>query len=151
MGVTENEVKAEARNRSYLTPQTSCFRGCSLRTLLRIYRDGRQQKLAQEIEQISHRNGVSVSVLLLGTFSDQIHTDEWWKAARDHTSEYIGARYNIGLIMAIGTEDKGHVWRRLGICIWDLTQLASISGVTAETDFLEGRTSQWQHMEGLFG
>ena len=114
-------------------------------------RDGRQQKLAEEIEQISHRNGVSISVLLLGTFSDQIHTEEWWKAARDHTSEYIGARYNIGLIMAIRTEDKGHVWRRLGICIWDLTQLASSSGATAETEFLEGRTGQWQHMEGLFG
>ena len=114
-------------------------------------RDGRQQKLAEAIEQISHCNGVSISVLLLGTFSGQNHSEEWLKATRDHTSEYIGVRYNIWLIMAIGSEDKEHVWRRLGICIWDLTQLAPISGLTAETEFLEGRTGQWQHMEGLFG
>ena len=69
-------------------------------------RDGRQQKLAEEIGRISHHNGVSISVLLLGTFSDQIHTEEWWKAAGDHTSEYIGARYNIGLIMAMRLKTK---------------------------------------------
>ena len=114
-------------------------------------RDGRQQKLAEEIGQISRHNGVTISVLLLGTFSDQNHSDEWWKAAGDHTSEYVGDRYNIGLIIAMRTEDEGNVWRRLGICIWDLTQSASIRSVNAGPEFLEGRTDQWQHVEGLFG
>lgn len=113
-----------------------------------IPRDERQHRLAAELVNLCSRQGLSISVLLLGHFSDDRHTEDWWKLAGGSISEFTGDRFNIGLILVQNT--NAGVWNRLGICIWDLVQTASGQNTAIQRDVLEGNSNDWKLLSGLF-
>ena len=107
-------------------------------------RDERQYKLAAEMA--SHFQHQTVCVLLLGRFNGIPHWHEFCK-------EYFqcGGDFQIGLILLLqpGLEkSKMKVWRRLGICIWDLVH--PLDGAS-EKSLLDGTSAEWKHCQGLFG
>lgn len=113
-----------------------------------IPRDERQHRLAAELVTLCSRQGLSIYVLLLGRFSDDQHTEGWWKLAGGSNSEFNGDRFNIGLILIQKT--NAEVWSRLGICIWDLGQTASGQNSALQNDLLEGNANDWKLLSGLF-
>ena len=113
-----------------------------------IPRDERQHRLAAELVNLGSRQGLSISVLLLGRFSDDQHTEDWWKLSGGSVSEFTGDRFNIGLIMV--RNKNAEVWNRLGICIWDLVQTASGQNAAIQRDVLDGNSNDWTLLQGNF-
>lgn len=111
-----------------------------------IPRDERQHRLAAELVNLCSRQALTISVLLLGRFSDDRHTEDWWKLAGGSISEFTGDRNNIGLILVRNT--KAEVWNRLGICIWDLAQTASSQYISIQREVLEGSSNDWKLLSG---
>lgn len=132
-----------------------------------IPRDTRQHKLATDMLRVFKQKKLSASVLLLGRFSDDDHGEDFWEMAGGHLSEFNGDRFNVGLILVKPQGEAEEFWRRLGICIWDLSHLTlrrddtpgrsfhealNLNGINApEKTFLEGLTDDWKQVEGLFG
>ena len=135
-----------------------------------IPRDERQHRLASQMVDLFHQAHLLVSVLLLGRFSDEEHGEDWWEMAGGRVSEFNGDRFNIGMILARRKKNEigDTCWRRLGICIWDLSHLTlqqgnaisnkpflerlRLDGIDApEKNFLEGTSEDWVPLQGFFG
>ena len=113
-----------------------------------LIRDARQHRLAAELVNLCSQRGLLISVLLLGLFSDDRHTEEWWKLAGGSNPDFNGNRFNIGLILV--QESNAEVWSRLGICIWDVGPLASGRNTSQQRDLLEGDSNDWKRVSGVF-
>ena len=114
-------------------------------------RDQRQHKLAAEIVSYLQHAKLEASILLLGRYRDDKHSDQWWSMSGGPIAEYVGDVFNIGLILLRHDADAEEAWRRLGICIWDLGHPAIKCG-GQEKRILCGDSAEWkQEVKGLFG
>ena len=114
-------------------------------------RDQRQHKFAAQIAGYVQHAKLEVSVLLLGRYHDDQHSDQWWSLSRGPIAEFTGDVFNIGLILLRQDADTEEVWLRLGICIWDLRHPAIECG-RQEKGILCGESAEWkQEVKGLFG
>ncbi|KAL9064112.1 MAG: hypothetical protein Q9161_009083 [Pseudevernia consocians] len=97
-----------------------------------LIRDVRQHRLAAELVNLCSQRSLLISVLLLGLFSGD-----------------DGDRFNIGLILV--QESNTDVWSRLGICIWNISPLASSRKTSQQRKLLEGESNDWKRVSGVFG
>lgn len=114
-------------------------------------RDQRQHKFAAEIAGYLQHAKLEASVLLLGRYHDDKHSDRWWNMSGGPIAEFVGDVFNIGLILLRQNTNAEEVWLRLGICIWDLGHPA-IKGGGQKKGILCGESAEWkQEVKGLFG
>lgn len=113
-------------------------------------RDNGQHRIAAEMTNFFRRAQVTAMVLLLGRFTDDDHTDEWWEFSGGPIPDMTGDRFLIGMILVRQEDCSTGFWRRLGICIWDSYQ-PRFGDAGQKNALLEGESSDWVHHEGNYG
>ncbi|KAL8818743.1 MAG: hypothetical protein Q9223_002692 [Gallowayella weberi] len=109
-----------------------------------------QHGLAAEMTDYFRSARLSAVILLLGRFSDDQHSDEWWEFTGGPIVDMTGDRFLIGMILVQQENCRRRIWRRLGICIWDLRR-PKTGESWPENDLLEGESTEWIHHEGIYG
>ncbi|KAL8644423.1 MAG: hypothetical protein Q9226_007772 [Calogaya cf. arnoldii] len=113
-------------------------------------RNHRQHRLTAEMANYFRRARLTAMVLLLGRFTDDQHTDEWWELSGGPIPDETGDRFLIGMILVRQEDCSTGFWRRLGICIWDLSQ-PMVGDAGQKNALLEGESTDWLHHEGIYG
>lgn len=110
----------------------------------------RQHRLAERIESCFDGVNMSASVLLLGHYGDEHHTEDWWKLTGGHVPGLTGDSFQIGLILARQEVREIATWRRIGICTWDLNH-PGLRREDSAHSLLRGSSADWEQGQGLFG